>query len=102
MQFPPILPFEHGMSVIEWTEIFYLLAYLYVALIPCILQTKQQMRSFVIAGWINVSIGILLQLILPLIAIPKPFNPTTVLGEFLLHERNYDGPTAACPSFHVS
>jgi len=96
------LQFEYNIPVIEWTELFYLFAYPYVILLPLVLQTKQQIRSFMIAGLMNISIGIYLQFILPFVAVPKTFIPTTILGEILLHERDLDGPNGAFPSFHVS
>ncbi|CAF0741986.1 unnamed protein product [Adineta ricciae] len=96
------LQFESNIPVIEWTEFFYLLAYPFVALVPLVLQTKQQIRSFIIDGLLNISIGIYLQFILPFVAVPKAFVPQTFLGEILLHERDLDGPTGAFPSFHVS
>lgn len=96
------LPFEFAIPVIEWTELFYLLVYPYVVCLPLILQTKQQIRSFIITGLMNICIGIYLQLIFPLIAQPKEFIPTTFLGDILLHERDFDGPSGAFPSFHVS
>ena len=96
------LPFEQFVPVIEWTEIFYLLAYPHVVLLPCLIQTKQQLRSYMIDSYFNLGIGIYLQYVLPLIAAPKPFTPTTILGRLLIEERRLDGPTGACPSFHVS
>ena len=96
------LPFEHFIPVVEWTEIFYLLAYPYVALLPCLLQTKQQLRHYMIDSWFNLGIGIYLQYLLPLIAVPKHFVPTTIFGHVLIEERQLDGPNGACPSFHVS
>ncbi|CAF3720815.1 unnamed protein product [Rotaria sordida] len=96
------LTFEINLPIIEWTELFYLLAYPYVALLPLVLQTKQQIRSFILAGLMNISIGIYLQIILPFVAVPREFIPTTILGQILLHERDFDGPTGAFPSFHVS
>ena len=96
------LSFEYPISIFEWTEIFYLLAYPYVGCIAVIVQTKEQIRSFISTGIMNISIGIYLQIIFPFIAIPRKFNPTTILGKILLYERNFDGPTAAFSSFHVS
>ena len=96
------LPFENHIPVIEWTELCYLLAYPYVALIPLVLKTKEQIRSFFIAGLMNISIGIYLQFTFPFVAAPKVFIPTTILGRILIHERNFDAPTGALPSFHVS
>ena len=93
---------EHQIPVIEWTECFYLLAYPYVALLPLLLTTQQQVRSYMLTSFMNIGIGIYLQLVLPLIAAPKDFYPTTMLGALILLERRLDGPTGAWPSFHVS
>ncbi|CAF1577471.1 unnamed protein product, partial [Adineta steineri] len=94
--------FEHNIPVIEWTEFFYVFTYPYVVFLPLILQTKQQVRCFIIDGLMNMSIGIYLQFILPFVAPPKQFIPKTILGEMLLYERSFDGPGCAFPSFHVS
>ncbi|CAF4179190.1 unnamed protein product [Adineta steineri] len=94
--------FENNIPVIEWTELFYLLTYPYVLFLPLILQTKQQVRSFILDSLMNMSIGIYLQFILPFIAPPKQFIPKTILGQVLLYERSFDGPGCAFPSFHVS
>ncbi|CAF3645336.1 unnamed protein product [Rotaria socialis] len=96
------LTFENNLPIIEWTELFYLSAYPYVIFLPCVLQTKQQIRSFIFAGLMNISIGIYLQVIFPFVAVPREFSPTTIIGEILLHERDLDGPVGALPSFHVS
>jgi protein-S-isoprenylcysteine O-methyltransferase Ste14 len=96
------LSFEYHIPVIEWTELFYLFAYPYVACLPFILQTKQQIRSYIITGLMNIFIGIYLQFIFPFVAVPREFIPTTILGQILLHERDFDAPSGAFPSFHVS
>lgn len=96
------LYFESKIPVIEWTELFYISAYPYVIILPLILQTKKQIRSFILTSLMNVSIGIYLQFIFPLIATPKSFVPKTFLGQLLLYERYHDGPSCALPSFHVS
>ncbi len=96
------LSFEDHIPVIEWTELFYLLAYPYVTCLPLILQTKEQIRSFIVTGLMNISIGIYCQFIFPLVAVPREFIPRTILGEILFLERTFDGPNGAFPSFHVS
>ena len=96
------LPYEQMIPVMEWTTIFYALAYPYVILLPLILQTKQQLRSFMIDGWMNLAIGIYCQFVFPFIAQPKSFTPTNIFGHLLEMERHFDGANGACPSFHVS
>jgi protein-S-isoprenylcysteine O-methyltransferase Ste14 len=92
---------DDTIPMVEWTELFYFLCYPFVGLVPLVLQQKQQIRSFMIAGWLVVAVGFFLQIVLPFVAEPKPFVPHSVWGELLVYERSKDGAAAAFPSFHV-
>ncbi|MCS6821830.1 MAG: phosphatase PAP2 family protein [Microscillaceae bacterium] len=94
--------FEYEWKVVEWAEIFYISAYLYPVIIPLVLRKNYDLRQFVIAGMLLVSIGIFLQMCLPFIATPRPFEPQTFWGELLAWERKKDGLVAALPSYHVA
>jgi len=96
------LLFEDTIPVWQWTEALYAFCYPFVGLVPLILREKRQLRSLMTAGWLMIFIGIFLQVVLPLIAQPRPFIPDTHWGELLAYERSKDGATAAFPSFHVA
>jgi len=96
------LPFERGLPVIEWTELFYVSTYLIVFMVPLSKASASTLRRFCIAGLIVTASGILAFIILPLIAPPREFRPGGFLGQLLQWERQHDTPAAAFPSFHVA
>lgn len=95
------LPFEQHWPVWQWSEALYLLAYPFTVLAPLALRTQGYLRRFAVAGWLATGLGIVLQLTLPLVAVPRLFEATSWWGTLLLAERAHDGATAALPSFHV-
>lgn len=95
------LPFEHQIPVIEWTESFYFLTYLFVIISPLTAKTNHQLRTFMISGLLATGLIILCFFMFPVIAAPRPFTPHTFWGHILAFERSVDTPGAAFPSFHV-
>lgn len=95
------LSFETQLPVYEWTEVVYAGTYLFVLVAPLIARTQRDLREFSIGGLLATGLIILLFLALPLIAPPRPFTPSGVLGRLLEWERANDTPAAAFPSFHV-
>ena len=96
-----LLSFESQIPVLEWTELFYAFAYVFVAAVPLVAQCRDHLRAFAVAVLFASALGFFLMAVLPLSAPPKPFEPTGPLGELLMFERMYDAPAAAFPSFHV-
>lgn len=96
------LPFEHNWPVIEWTEWIYASIYPIAALALLLARCSADLRRFSIAGWIGTAVGHLLFFVVPLIADPRPFEPTSLAGQLLALERaEGTGGRAAFPSFHV-
>jgi prolipoprotein diacylglyceryltransferase len=95
------LPFEQDLPVYEWTEVFYASTYVVVLLAPFVARTKRDLREFSIQALMATGLLVLLFLVVPLIALPRPFTPHGGLGRLLALERRYDSPAAAFPSFHV-
>jgi len=96
------LKFENQIPVIEWTEAFYVSSYIFVLLAPILVRKKNQLRKFMGDFLLATGIGIFIQFFVPLIAVPRPFEASNMLGELLQFERAYDSPAAAFPSFHVA
>jgi len=93
--------FERSISVVEWTELIYAFTYLFVIMVPLLVKRRIDLRNFMLMGiWATV-IGLLCFLLLPFKATPRPFIPSTVLGQILMIERSMDGPAGALPAFHV-
>jgi len=95
------MPFEMKIPVLEWTELFYASTYLLVVAVPFLVNSSRHLREFSIAGLLGTSCIILLFIVLPMVAPPKDFVPTSWLGKFLMWERSYDSAAGAFPSFHV-
>ncbi len=95
------IPFEYSLPVIEWTEILYASTYILVLSVPFIARSSRVLRQFAVRGLIATVFIIGCFLVIPFTATPRPFIPSSIVGELLMHERSYDGPVAAFPSFHV-
>ena len=95
------LPFEQGLPIYEWTEAIYASTYLLVLIAPLAALKQYQLREFAISGLVATATIAILFFVVPVIAPPRPFNPTTALGQLLQWERASDSPAAALPSFHV-
>jgi protein-S-isoprenylcysteine O-methyltransferase Ste14 len=95
------LPFEHELPVIEEAEPVYASAYLVVATAPLVAKTQRALRRFEVHALIAMAVVFPLYLALPIVAKPRPFTPSGVLGELLAWERSIDSPGGAFPSFHV-
>lgn len=95
------LAFEQQLPVIEWSEIFYLLPYLLVSIIPFILTTKLQVHSFIKDVWWAMFFALIIYIAFPFVVQQRSFTPRSFWGELIYLERSYDGVTAALPAFHV-
>jgi membrane-associated phospholipid phosphatase len=95
-------PWEKSWPVWEWTELFYIGTYPFVAAVPFVLPTRRQLRLFTRRAWTAMAINLPVFLLLPFISPPRPFVPRTWLGDLLLWERRYDSASNAFPSFHVT
>jgi membrane-associated phospholipid phosphatase len=97
------LPGEVQWPIWQWMEVLYFSPYVLVALAPLCAPTNRVLRRFIVAGGIATVLVFLMFLTLPVIAPPRPFQPSGILGQMMLYERAMDlnNGTAAFPSFHV-
>ncbi|TAL64026.1 MAG: diacylglyceryl transferase [Bacteroidetes bacterium] len=95
------LSFEEHWPIWEFSEVIYSFTYLFVILIPLVLKTKLQLRSFIIDLWFAIFIAGIIYLVFPFIVKQREFIPHSFFGRLILFERSLDGETAALPSFHV-
>jgi membrane-associated phospholipid phosphatase/protein-S-isoprenylcysteine O-methyltransferase Ste14 len=95
------LPFENNLRVWEWTEFFYASCYVVTALVPLVAVSARDLRRFAVCGLLAMAVVFPLFLLIPLVAVPRPFVPQGDLGQLLAWERALDIPGAAFPSFHV-
>jgi len=95
------LSFEEHWPVLEFSEVFYSSVYVIVLLIPLVIKTKAQLRSFITDVWFAIIIAGIIYLVFPFMVKQRDFIPHSFLGNLILLERSLDGETAALPSFHV-
>jgi hypothetical protein len=95
------LPFERSWPVLEWTEILYVSGYLFTPLAPLLAPTRAALRQFVVTGLVATLVVGVLWLLVPVVAVPRPFVPETFWGRLLAAERSWSVHVAAFPSFHA-
>ena len=86
------LSFENHLPVWEWTELIYASCYIVIALAPLIAADARDLRRFAVRGLLAMAIVFPLYLVIPLIALPRPFVPQGMLGEMLNWERAWTRP----------
>ncbi len=96
------LPPEITWPVWPWTVALYALAYPFTVLAPFTLRTQTQLRTFVLSAVFLTTLGLFLQVSLPLVAAPRAFVGAGFWAEWLRFERAIDGSAGAWPSFHVA
>jgi protein-S-isoprenylcysteine O-methyltransferase Ste14 len=95
------LPFERGWPVLEWTEAVYASAYIMILATPLLVRSRASLRRFAVTGLFATAVVTFVYILVPLVAPPRPFEPTTVLGRVLAFERSLSHTVAAFPAFHV-
>lgn len=95
------LPFEGGWPVLQWTEVLYASAYVFVPLAPLVAATRSGLRRFAVAGAIATALVTLAWLTVPVIATNRPFHATSPFGRLLALEQRSSTGVAAFPAFHV-
>jgi protein-S-isoprenylcysteine O-methyltransferase Ste14 len=95
------LPFEEHWPVWEFSEVFYSFTYLFVLIIPFVIRSGRELRSFIADSWFAILIAGFIYLVLPFVVIQRTFVPHSFFGNIIMLERSLDGTAAALPSFHV-
>ncbi|MBX3355819.1 MAG: phosphatase PAP2 family protein [Phycisphaeraceae bacterium] len=93
---------ERHWPVFEWAEWPYASVYLAAIVAPFVAPSSAALRRFMVTGWWGTALGMTAYLVVPFIAPPRDFEPSSVAGHLLMWERadGLDG-RAAFPSFHV-
>jgi hypothetical protein len=95
------LPFERDWPVLQWTEAVYGSVYVLVAAAPFVARTRAALRHLALTGLIATAVVTLIYVTVPLVAPPRPFEPSSLLGHALMVERSMSHTVAAFPAFHV-
>ena len=95
------LPFECRFPVVEQAEVLYFSTYAVVELAPLLLPSGRLLRRFAWRSLMAMAIVFPLYLLLPFEVPPRPFDPSTLIGQLLMWERTPRSGIGAFPSFHV-
>jgi membrane-associated phospholipid phosphatase len=95
------LPFDEHLPIWEFSEVFYVSAFLFSILVPFVIKTRRQLRCFITDVWFTIIFVGIIYTAFPLIVKQRAFIPQTFLGRLILFERSIDGESGALPSCHV-
>jgi protein-S-isoprenylcysteine O-methyltransferase Ste14 len=99
--FGTILSAERLWPVWPWTEALYASAYLFIPITVLVIRTGRDLRRFAVQSAVATAIVGLVWLVVPVVAINRPFTPTGPLGRLLAFEQGHSRGVAAFPAFHV-
>lgn len=99
--FGTILPFERRWPVWPWTEALYASTYLFIPLTALMTRSGRDLRRFAVQSGVATALVALLWLVVPVVAINRPFTPSGLLGRLLAFEQSHSRGVAAFPAFHV-
>jgi membrane-associated phospholipid phosphatase len=95
------LPLDEQLPIWEFSEVFYLFAFMFSLMVPFVIKTRKQLRSFITDIWFIIIFVGIIYTAFPLIVKQRAFIPQTFLGRLILFERSIDGESGALPSCHV-
>lgn len=99
--FGTMLPFERGWRVLQWTELGYVSAYVFIPLTALLIRTQRDLRRFAVQALVAIVVVSIAWLTIPVVATNRPFVPTSALGRLLAFEQAHSNGVAAFPAFHV-
>jgi len=95
------LSFERGWAVLQWTELIYVSAYLFIPLTALLIRTRAALRGFAMQSALATVVIAVLWLVIPVVAVNRPFEPSGFWGRLLAWEQGHSQGVAAFPAFHV-
>lgn len=99
--FSTLLPGEASWPVFPWMEVAYVSAYLVIPLTVFAARTRRALRDFAVGGLAGTVIVTLCWLVIPVVAVHRPFETNRWTGALLAVEQSLSNDMAAFPAFHV-
>ena len=99
--FGTALPFERDWPVWQWTEVLYVSAYFFIPLTALVARTRRDLRRFAVVSAVAALVVGLCWIIIPVVAVNRPFTPSGMLGRLLAYEQGHSNGVAAFPAFHA-
>lgn len=92
---------EREWPVIQWTELVYFTAYIFIPITPLMIRSPRGLRNFARQGAIATVAVTLCWLVVPVVADNRAFVPDGFPGRLLAFEQHSSRGVAAWPAFHV-
>ncbi len=99
--FATMLPGEERWPVWPWMELPYASAYLMVPLAVFAARSRRALAAFAASGLVATVVVTLCWLLIPVVAVHRPFEATSWIGSLLAAEQTHSNSVAAFPAFHV-
>lgn len=99
--FSTSLPGEAGLPVWPWMEVPYASAYLLVPLTVVAARSRRALRTFAVSGLVGTAVVTLCWLVIPVVAVHRPFEPDSWIARLLAAEQFHSNSVAAFPAFHA-
>ena len=94
-------PGENRWPVVQWMELPYVSAYLFVPLACFAARSRRSLNTFAVSGLVATAAITLCWLLIPVVAGNRPFVPEGLAGRLLANEQSHSSGVAAFPAFHV-
>ncbi len=95
------IPFEAHIPVVDFTVIFYVMAYPLILLAPLFAKSNKDLRNFMVSGLMATAAGFFILIIFPLVTQPIAPPPSNIWGKLLEFVKIGNFSFASFPSFHV-
>jgi protein-S-isoprenylcysteine O-methyltransferase Ste14/prolipoprotein diacylglyceryltransferase len=96
-----VLPGEERLPVCPWMELPYASAYLIVPLTVFVTRTRRALFRFALSGLLGTAVVTLCWLLIPVVAVHRPFAADTWIARLLAAEQDHSNSVAAFPAFHA-
>jgi protein-S-isoprenylcysteine O-methyltransferase Ste14 len=92
---------ERRWPVLQWTELVYFSAYIFIPITPLVIRSARGLRGFAVRGAVA-TVGVTLcWLVVPVVADNRAFVADGLPGQLLAFEQHSSRGMAAWPAFHV-
>lgn len=99
--FSTLLPGESELPVVRWMEWPYVSAYIFVPLTAFVAGSRRTLREFALSGLVATVVVTLCWLVIPEIALHRPFDASGWSGTVLQAQQTHSTNVGAFPAFHV-
>jgi protein-S-isoprenylcysteine O-methyltransferase Ste14 len=98
---PAVRLFEANLPILEVSAVINFMGYLFIILVPLVIKTKKQLRSFITEVWFAAMIAGIIYLVFPYLEKNRNFLSVSFAGYFEFTERSLQMGNLTVPYFHI-